>query len=446
MINQNKPDAEVGTSVTTQREDIMEVQAKNRRVEKYLTRQLRKPAYRWGSLSDPRKRRGRRWKFGELMNALFLGFVSGCPTLRATEGMTEDMGPWGRKYVSRRVPDTTLWDLMQELSAEELRTQHIVQVKTAWRGKELRPVGFPCGVASIDGKGLGALEHDAEGAAQKTHHGDGTEYWLARSLRAVLVSAQGRPCLDQMAIGPKTNEMGDFVGFVDRLLESYGDNNDLFEIISTDAGMTSKENADYVHSRNKAYLMALKKPQQEIYREANRVLAPRRKADAETPWERYRGKWVQRRLFRTNEMAGYHDWTHLRQVWRIQQITQDDKGKVERENRYFLTNLPWGRFSDEQCLLVVRSHWRIENDCFETLDLQWSEDSVPWCSKGKAIEVLSWLRLMAYNLLQQARRKHLRRRLPDGSHESPPAWQRLFDWVRQVWQFPLQAETKIVRG
>ena len=424
----------------------MEVQAKNRRVQKYLARHLRKPAYRWGGISDPREKRGRRWKFRELMNAMFLGLVSGCPTLRSTEGMTEDMGPWGRKYVSRRVPDTTMWDLMQDLSTEELRNQHIAQVKTAWRGKQLRPIGFPCGVVSLDGKGLGALEHDADGTAQSTHHADGTEYWLARSLRAVLVSAEGRPCLDQMAIGPKTNEMGDFKLFVDRLLDAYGDNNDLIEVIMNDAGMTSKENADHVHAKNKAYVMALKQPQQELFREAERVLANRRKPDAETPWERYRGKWIQRRVFRTKEMEGYHDWTHLRQVWRVEQLTEHDNGKIERENRYFLTSLPWGRFSDEQCLLVVRSHWRIENDCFETLDLQWNEDSVPWCSKGNAIEVLSWLRLMAYNLLQQARRKHLRRRLSDGTLESPPAWQRLFDWVRQAWQFPIEPQANPICG
>jgi predicted transposase YbfD/YdcC len=423
----------------------MEIQSKNRRVEKYLARHFKKAAFRWGLVTDPRKKRGQRWKFTELMSAVFMGLLSGCPTLRATEGVTEDLGPWGRKQVSRRTPDTTMWDLIQELSSEDLRHQHIAQVKTAWRSKELTPVGLPCGVVSIDGKGLGKLEHDANGTAQKTHNGEQSDYWLARSLRAVLVSAEGRPCLDQMAIGAKTNEMGDFSSFVDRMLDSYGDNNDLFEIISTDAGMTSKENAGHVHSKNKAYLMALKSPQQELFREAERLLSTRRKASAETPWERYRGKWVQRRLFRTNEMAGYHDWTHLRQVWRVEQTTRDDSGEIEKENRYFLTSLPWGRLNNEQCLLVVRSHWRIENDCFGTLDLQWDEDSVPWCSRGQAIEVLSWLRLMAYNLLQQARRKHLRRKLHDGSYESPPAWQRLFEWVRQVWQFSLETKANPVR-
>lgn len=424
----------------------MKVQPKNVRVQKYVARHLSRPGYRWDKVSDPREKRGRRWKFRELMNGLFLGFVSGCPTLRAVEGMSEDMGPFGRKHISRRVPDTTLWDLTGQLSAVELREQLICQVKGSWRAKELSPVGLPCGVVSIDGKGLGALEHDAEGTAQKTHNGQGYEYFLARSLRAVLTSAEGRPCLDQMPIGAKTNEMGDFGKFFHRLVESYGDNNDLFEIVTTDAGMTSLANANRIHEANKAYVMALKGPQPELLAEAERLLGTLRKPAVETPKERYQGTWVRRRLFRTDEIAGYHGWAHLRQVWRVEQITEHDNGKIEREERYFVTSLTTGRLTAAQNLLVVRGHWRIECDCFGTLDLQWAEDSVPWCSRGVAVEVLSWLRLMAYNLLQLARRRHLRRKLFNGSIEAAPDWRRLFEWVKQAWLLPVPAKEAPVCG
>ena len=424
----------------------MKIQSKNRRVQKYLARHLSRPAFSWDKVSDPRESRGKRWKVGELLNTLLLGFVSGCPTLRAVEGMSEDLGPFGREYIGGRVPDTTLWDFTARLSPQELREQHIGQVKASWRRKELRPVGLPCGVLTFDGKGLGALEHDAEGTAQKTHNGQGYEYYLARSLRAVLTSAEGRPCLDQMPIGAKTNEMGDFGKFLDRLLDSYGHNNDLFEIITTDAGMTSLANSTRVHEANKAYVMALKGTQPELRAEAERLLGGLRKAEAETPWERYRGNWVQRRFFRTDEIAGYHGWSHLRQAWRVEQITEHNDGKVEREQRYFLTSVTKGRLTSEQCLLVVRGHWRIECDCFESLDLQWNEDSVPWCSQGIAVEVLSWFRLMAYNLLQLARRRHLRRTLPDGASEPAPDWRRIFEWVKQAWLLPIPAEEVPVRG
>jgi predicted transposase YbfD/YdcC len=422
----------------------MKVLSANRRVERFLARHLRAPAYGWGEITDPRAKRGRRWQLGELLNAALLGFMSGCRTLRGLEDLTEDFGAVGRRYVHRRVPDTTEWDLLGRLSTKELRLQHVCQVRLMWRAKKLEPVGLPCGIAAIDGKGLGALEHDANGTAQKAHRShDGSEYYLARYLRAVLVSAESKPALDQMPIRAKTNEMGDFTRFFRRLMKAYGENNDLIEGITVDAGLCSKANADVIHRYDRAYIMALKGPQAELLAEAERLLGRRTSPDAETDWERHKGKLIKRRFFRTDEIAGYHDWHHLRQAWRVEQIVEDKNGNIEKEQRYFLTSFPWGRLSPAQCLLVVRLHWGIENDCFWTLDTQWKEDFVPWCSRGRAVEVLSWLRLMAYNLLQLARRKSLRKKLPDGNREPPPPWSRVFAWVHQAWQ--LHEETSACR-
>jgi predicted transposase YbfD/YdcC len=423
----------------------MKVMAENARVQKFLGRQLKNPAYRWDKVSDPRSRRGRRWKrVSELMNAMLLGFVSGCGALRKVERLTGGMGIFGRNYISRRVPDTTLTDLIPRLLPDELREQLIWQVKASWRNKEFRPVGLPCGVATIDGKGLGVLAHSACGTAQLNHREDGSEYYLARMLRVVLTSAESRPCLDQMPIAAKTNEMGDFISFYDRFLAAYGDNNDLFEIVDVDAGMTSKMNADRIHESLKAYVMALKGQQAELLFEAQRLLGNRRKPDAETLWERHQGKRIQRRLFVTYEMEGYHDWRHLRQVWRVEQVSESRYGKVEREERYFLSSISKGKLTADQILLVVRGHWRVENDCFWSLDMQWKEDSAPWCTAGRATEILSWIRLMAYNLVQQARRRNLRKKLPDGRREAPPPWDAVFAWINEAWH--ITQEPAPVRG
>ncbi len=422
----------------------MKVIAENVRVQRFVGRHLKSPTYSWGEVSDPRKARGKRWKMRELMNALLMGFVSGCGSLRQVERLTKGVGKFGRSYVSRRVPDTTLTDLIPELSVTELREQNIIQVKGSWRKKELKPVGLPCGVVTVDGKGLGSLGHSAEGTAQLTHREDGSEYYLARVFRAVLTSAESRPCIDQMSIGAKTNEVADFIPFYDSLLKSYGDNNDLFEIVDVDAGMTSKANADRIHESLKAYVMALKDNQPELIREAERVLGNRRKSEAETPWERYQGKRIQRRLFVTYEMAGYHDWGHLKQVWRVEQTTEYPDGKIEKEQRYFLSSLHQGRLKPEQILLVVRGHWRVENDCFWSLDVQWNEDSAPWCRTGRSTEILSWVRLMAYNLVQKIRRRHMRKKLPDGKREAPPTWDEVFAWINQAWH--ITPEPVPVRG
>jgi hypothetical protein len=170
------------------------------------------------------------------------------------------MGPLGRRFVPGRVPGTTMWDLLPRLVVDELRDKLRQQVRALWRAKCFEPEHLPCGVIAIDGKGLGALEHDADGTAQKAHRAhDGTPYWLSRVLRAVLTSSAVKPCLDQMPIDAKTNEMRDFGRFFDALVEIY---DALFEIITVDAGMTSRANADRVHAADKAYVMALRFPSQ----------------------------------------------------------------------------------------------------------------------------------------------------------------------------------------
>ncbi len=424
----------------------MKIQSKDRRVQKFLDRHMKSPAFRWEDITDPRSLRGQRWKLNELLDAGLTGMLAGCSTLRDLEALTDEMGQTGRQYVSRRVPDTTLWDLLPKLSASELRCELHRQVKMFERSKMLEPVGLPCGVISFDGKGLGALEHDADGQAQKVQPADGKcPYWLSRMLRVVLTSCAAKPCIDQLPIGAKTNEMAMFGCLFDQVVAVY---DALFEILTADAGMTSKANADKIHAAHKGYVLALKDNQPELHAEAQRLLLPLvgNKPDAETPWELYQGKKVRRRLYRTTEIAGYHDWDHLRQAWLVEQTTESPDGKITVENRFFLTNLTTGRLSPAQILLVVRGHWGIENDCFWSLDTQWNEDAVPWCSSGRAVEIVSWLRLMAYNLLQLARKRHLRPRRENGQLDEAPPWSRLFQWVRQALRLDLQSSTFALSG
>ena len=75
-----------------------------------------------------------------------------------------------------------------------------------------------------------------------------------------------------------------------------------------------------------------------------------------------------------------------------------------------------------QILLLVRQHWAVENDCFNSLDLQWHEDAAPWCTRGTATWALGLLRLMAYNTAQLMRRRKLRPKRADGTRLPPIAW------------------------
>jgi hypothetical protein len=57
----------------------------------------------------------------------------------------------------------------------------------------------------------------------------------------------------------------------------------------------------------------------------------------------------------------------------------------------------------EQMLTLVRRHWGIENGPNWTADVVLEEDTASLCLRGKAPFVLSWLRLLAYNLLALVR-------------------------------------------
>jgi len=88
-----------------------------------------------------------------------------------------------------------------------------------------------------------------------------------------------------------------------------------------------------------------------------------------------------RRLWRTDEIAGYH-WDHLRQIIRVcREVRTDDGTVISRDDRFFATSATTNRLSSDEWNLVVRNHWRVEAATDEHLaDLRWAS---PSCS-GRA--------------------------------------------------------------
>ncbi len=390
-------------------------------------------------MTDPRDRRGRRWSLLPLVHTVLAGVLAGIKTLRELEEQSLDLTLPGFAPLRRRLPDTAVYDLLSRLIPDELLGTLVAQVRTLWRSKLLAPVGLPCGVIAIDGKSLGALDHDADGWGQRhTRDHDGSPYWLVRVLRAVPTSSVGKPALWQLPIPPTTNEMGCFVAMFDDLRRAY---DALFDIITVDAGMTSKAHAAYVQAASKGYVMAVKEGQPELLRELRGALLPQTASPpvAHSDWERHKGHSVQRRLYRTVELAGLPDWESLRQGWLVRAVHRFDDGHEEHEDRFFITNVHIGRLSPAHILRIVREHWSIENDCNWTLDMVLAEDNTPMCTQGTATLALGALRLLAYNLLQLARRKHLRPRPPKPGREAPhPSWREVLrafgDALTRTWK------------
>ena len=98
------------------------------------------------------------------------------------------------------------------------------------------------------------------------------------------------------------------------------------------------------------------------------------------------------------------------------------------EDRYFITNLAPDRPAPAQTLRLVRRHRGFEKDCFESLDVQWKEDSKPWWTKGAGVPALGLLRLVAYNILQGLRKRNLCHR--GAGRNWPTPWRKTFELIK----------------
>jgi hypothetical protein len=313
------------------------------------------------------------------------------------------------------------------------------------RRKALDPTVLPIRAISIDGKTNATLNEEANADCQKQNPQGQPPYWLYRVVRATLISSAAAVCIDQLPIPADTNDCGVFKAFFEDLLKTYG-RADLFDLVSTDAGFTSEANARQVDESGKAYMMHIKGNQPELQREAWRVLGAKAKTEqpeAETPWESDSSRgWIKRQLWLTEELAGWGNWTHLRQVWLVRVLARDGKHGPERilEDRLYGTNLVRGRLKPKHILDLVRAHWRIENNCFGRLDIEWKEDHGHWVRRQNGLPVVSLLRLLAYNLLQILHAVHLR-----SQAARQATWQQLRDWVRDalLWASPTDDESEV---
>jgi hypothetical protein len=404
------------------------------RTLRFAARQVRSLVPLLHEVEDPRHASWVERPLPEVVSALFLGAVANQPTLRDVEEQTHSLRPWARSVVPKPISDTTMYTLAARLEPEALRPLLLRQIHALNRTRALVPSRTPISLGVVDGKVLAVTDHDADGWGQAHHDPDTGEvtHHLVRALRCVLASADATPTIDQMPVEPDRNDMSTGERFVTRLIETWGRFR-LFEALSFDAGFCSEHTAWVVDHHDLGYVFALKEGQPELLAEARRLLLPKLAAGVEAQSrERYKGNWMVREVVRTSDIAGYHDWAHLRQAWLVRQTCVDDLGRVLRcEERFFLTNLPAGRLDGKGVLAVVRAHWRIENESNWPLDVQWREDHGRWCTTGASAYVLGLLRLLACNLVMHLRLRHFRPPWA-GDNWSPPAWRKLFRAIERA--------------
>lgn len=383
-----------------------------KRIARYLGK--RENALSFQRVRDPRARRGRRWRLRTLLTVTFVAMVAMERSFRGAERLSRDLnGCRTRLGIPRRVPDSTLTDFWRRFANEAgLRQVLVDDVKRARRRKALEPTTLPVNVVSLDGKTIWCGKRKVDDPACQAMPQEGQTFYRLHTLHAVLISAATQPCIDQYLVPKKTNEMGALPTFINRICSAYGKS--FIEVVVMDAGMTSAENARHITKVEMRYVMTVNDAQPTLLDEAERLCGwgehkqVNHVREYATPWEKYRGKWIRRELFRSAEIKGWARWASARQVWRVKQTVKSPDGRLHVSNRYFITSLPWDRLNARQILTLVRLRWGVENGCHWTLDVALGEDRNCWCKSGKALRMLSWMRLLAYNALRFLRDRYLR--------------------------------------
>jgi predicted transposase YbfD/YdcC len=341
------------------------------------------------------------------MMALALGAVAALRSLRAVEALTAGLTRPVRRHtrIAGRISDTKLRDTLLGLRAEEVRQALHRQVKAEHRRGNLAPTCLPFGVVAIDGKGIGKLDQWGHPDVQPIRPDGKMPYGLARVHRAHLVSSDATVCIDEQPIPGRTNELGAVCSFTEKLTAAYR-RTDLFEVITADAGNASLKHAALIHGHDLGYVLAVKEPLAELHREALRLLADLGPDQAEvSETRRDRGARITHRLFRVT-IRGFLEWTHARQLVRVERTVEHSDGNVTVGNRTFVTNLVPGRLDGRGWLTLVRMHWRCENEGHWTADVVWKEDArrTPWIRVPHAVYAFSLLRMIALNILAVLRR------------------------------------------
>jgi len=383
---------------------------------------------------DPRAREGR-WSLAQILRATLLGLMAGCRSLSETEALTATLAPAMRRRLGlpRRLADTTARDALCRVPLEGLRAVLHRAVRAAWRRKALEPVGLPMSVVALDGKAtaLPTLNHPL---VQNHVEGQVVPFGLARTVTCALVSAAGRPCIDAVPIPAETNEVGHFQAAFKSLVETHGP---LFDVVSYDAGGFSRANADAVVAAGKHYLFALKDEHRTMCKLADELLASETVLDR-TEDALDNGTTVVRslRLLRADPSWSYGDgkapqesvWPHAKAFLSVEYVKVQHGAVLERDDRMYVSSLDPKHLTTAQWLLLVRSHWGVENNNHHTLDTAFAEDDRPWIEADpQGMLAVLLLRRVAYTLLALYRAVTLR----SDEHRATP-WKALLQSVRDV--------------
>jgi len=388
----------------------------------------------FGQVADPRVARKVKLPLPAVLTALVTAMVTKARSLRAVEQRTAQLvrrlGTW--LGVWRRIADNTFTKLLPRLPLTDLVACLQRLVKAEQRRGNLKPTRLAAGAVAIDGKNTATLHwHDLcrvldldetsatpaqikeqfaarYPAAQFCQPKDGQPYALMRVHTVTLISADAAPCIHLRPIEGATNEIGAMPALLAELKHDYG-RTGLIHLVTTDAGNTSCGVMGKVVDHGWHYCAQIKSEHGDLYTEAERVLGPRRRARAVASYtDTENGERCTYHLWRYDlEGAGWLDWTHARQLLRVERIAEKPAtGARTVGNRYYVTSLPPDGLGPKAALSTTRAHWRCEEETHWTADAELGEDRrrLSWSRHPHGVLAVMAIRMMALAILAVARR------------------------------------------
>lgn len=401
-----------------------------------LARAVKRSAVEWDEqVVDPREKRGQRHKHWGLLNLLVLGFASGRSTLRRIEELSTDLSALAKRVLglARAASDTTLFNLLSWQGLGGFRQTLVAQVKKLWRNGRISNDLFPLGVVSFDGKTVwrSSWKH-IEGAKEMVAE-NGIVFSSLAMLNAVLVSSSARPCVDLQLIREKSGESPAFREMVRRVGNAFFS---MFEVVMGDAGLMCRENATLIRGLAKHYVFTVKGNQQRLFGLASAMFEGSGSPARITTTERRSGATITRVLETkyVSDIEGFGIYG-AQELWRVEQRTVSDSGVATTEVRFFVTSLPTKRLKPSDKLALVRLHWGIENNRHWTMDVAFEEDDRQPCQLSRqSVEVVCWLRALAYNVVATLRSAAAMK------DRKPQSWRRTMEKLRDQLVFAPREE------
>ncbi|NNL47506.1 MAG: ISAs1 family transposase [Acidimicrobiia bacterium] len=404
------------------------------------------------NVGDPRVARKVTYQLPAVLTAFIAGLVTNARSLRQVEQRTGQMAKKNDRWLGldQRIADNTFGKLLPRLSLSDLLSGLHNEVKAEHRRGNLTPTVLPVGTIAIDGKNVATLrwhdlcrvleleQNEAEPDEVKALLAQrfplvqfvvpkqGRPYALARVHTVTLTSADAAVCIHQRPIIGHTNEIGSMPELLDELHAAYG-RSSIVTMVTTDSGNTSLEVAKLTLEQHWDYFLQIKSGHGDLYTEAERALGSKTETEADfTDVDQQKGEIVTYHLWQHDlSDQGWLDWTHARQLVRIQRTTENlNTGQVSVGNRFYVCNKPPTELRAKACSKISRAHWRCENETHWTADAEIREDKrrLAWSRHPHGVFVVSLLRRMAVNILAVVRRMSR-----VGYSQETPSWRQVTD-------------------